>query len=121
MRLHENTPVVYICSPFRGATPDEQTANIENAKRYGRYAIANGAIPFIAHLAICGFLDDSDPEQRKLGMQADLIMLNHCAELWVFGDKISSGMKAEIDYCTQKNIPIRYYTTDCQPLSGLKG
>lgn len=54
-------------------------------------------------------------------MQADLIMLNHCAELWVFGDKISTGMKAEIDYCTQRNIPIHYYTTDCQPLSGVKG
>ena len=38
MDLHENIPIIYICSPFRGATPDEQKTNIENAKRYGRYA-----------------------------------------------------------------------------------
>ena len=39
---------VYICSPLGGNV----SANIENAKRYARYALECGMAPFIPHFAL---------------------------------------------------------------------
>ena len=106
--LTAESPICYICSPYKGKTPEEQTQNIENAKQYGRYALNKGYVPYIAHLAICGFLKDEIPEERTLGMQADCIMLSVCDELWVFGETISPGMKNEIQMAEKLNTPIKY-------------
>lgn len=37
------------------------------------------------------YLDDNKPEERKKGMQMGLDLLDHCDELWVFGNNISEG------------------------------
>ena len=39
-------PIVYICSPYAG----DVTANIENARRYSRFAVDTGYIPIAPHL-----------------------------------------------------------------------
>ena len=106
--LNAESPICYICSPYKGNTPDEQEQNVENAKTYGRYALKQGYVPYIAHLAICGFLKDEIPEERMLGMQADCIMLSVCDELWVFGETISPGMQEEIKIAETLGTPIRY-------------
>lgn len=40
-------------------------------------------------------------------MAAGLSLLWFCDELWVFGDEISEGMKSEIQFCRNLNIPVR--------------
>ncbi len=55
---------VYICSPLGGNV----SANIENAKRYARYALECGMAPFIPHFYAL-ILDDSNKEERNLGMR----------------------------------------------------
>lgn len=50
----------YICSPLGGNV----SANIENAKRYARYALECGMAPFIPHFYAL-ILDDSNKEERK--------------------------------------------------------
>jgi hypothetical protein len=40
--------------------------------------------------------------------------MSKCAEVWVFGDKVSSGMDAEIRRAKRKNYKLRYFTTDFQ-------
>lgn len=52
----------YICSPLGGNV----SANIENAKRY---ALEYGMAPFIPHFYAL-ILDDSNKEERNLGMLA---------------------------------------------------
>lgn len=42
---------VYICSPLGGNV----SANIENAKRYARYALECGMAPFIPHFYAVSF------------------------------------------------------------------
>ena len=37
-----------------------------------------------------------------------IILLNKCKELWVFGDTISAGMKAEIERAKKTKMPIKY-------------
>lgn len=51
---------VYICSPLDGNV----SVNIENAKRYARYALECGMAPFIPHFYAL-ILDDSNKEERK--------------------------------------------------------
>ena len=47
-------------------------------------------------------------------MVMGLAMLTKCAEVWVFGDNHTPGMRREIKKAKLKHIPIRYFDTDCQ-------
>ena len=108
--------LVFICSPFSG---NEQT-NIENARRYCRFAVDRGYAPFAPHLFFPQFMDDAVSEERENGIFMGIIMLTKCAELWVFarspggGDRISKGMAQEIRKAESRSMPIRYFTTDCE-------
>lgn len=100
-------PLVYICSPFSS----DPVGNTEKAKRYSRYAVDSGAIPFAPHLLLPLYMKEES--ERGLALFMDMVFLSKCDELWVFGDKISGGMQAEIDKATRKNMEIRYFTEKC--------
>ena len=54
------------------------------------------------------FLDDTKPEERTAGMDMGLSLLAMCDELWVYGiENPSEGMRNEIEYAKQHQIPIR--------------
>lgn len=101
-------PVVYICSPFRG----DVRSNIEKARRFCRFAIHKGAIPFAPHLLYPQFMDDGDEEERKLALFMGQVMLDKCVEVWVFGNEISSGMSGEIARAKEKGKRIRRFGTE---------
>ena len=57
---------------------------------------------------------------RKSGSSpcsSDNVLMSKCAELWVFGDLISSGMAAEIDRAKRKNYAIRYFNSDLKEVT----
>ena len=83
---------VYICSPYRGDTEK----NVAAAVKYCRYAIGKGMVPIAPHIYLTRFLNDDIPEQRELGLRIGLEALAQCAEIWVFGNYVSEGMKREI-------------------------
>lgn len=93
----------YICSPLGGNV----SANIQNAKRYARYALESGMAPFIPHFYAL-ILNDDNEEERNLGMLAGLSMLWVCDAVWVFGDEITESMKTEIRFAEKLNIEVRY-------------
>ena len=98
--------LVYICSPFRGNYED----NTENALIYCRVIMRHcpDVIPIAPHLYFPRFLDDLDEDERKLGMEAGIALLDNCSEMWVFGiDKPSEGMKAEIEHAEKCGIPVK--------------
>ena len=103
-------PIVYICSPFSG---DVET-NVANARRYSRYAVDKGYIPIAPHLLFPQFLRDDHPMERQLGLVFGLAVLCKCAEVWVFGSRISPGMEAEIKRARWKNIRLRHFTEECE-------
>lgn len=105
--------IVYICSPFAGSIQ----RNIESARRYSRFAIVMGCIPIAPHLLFPQFLDDSDPDDRKLGLFFGNVLMSKCDEIWVFGDYISSGMRSEISLAKQRNYNIRYFNTKCEEVN----
>lgn len=96
--------LVYICSPYRGNV--EQ--NVENARAYSLKAMIEhpDVLPIAPHLLFTQYLDDEDPEQRRMGLSAGLDLLSICDELWVYGVP-SEGMAAEIRLAEELSIPIR--------------
>ncbi len=93
---------VYICSPLGGNVKE----NLEQVKRYTKYALMCGTAPVVPHFyAEC--LDDSIPKEREIGMTAGLSLLWFCDELWLFGDEVTEGMTAELHFCKNLNVKIR--------------
>ena len=103
-------PIVYICSPYA----EDVAANIEAARRYSRFAVETGYIPIAPHLLFPQFLNDADPAERELGLFFGNALMSKCSEVWVFGSRISAGMKAEINRAKWKSYRLRYFTEDCQ-------
>ena len=103
-------PVVYVCSPFSG----NLESNVENTRRYCRFAVDSGFVPFAPHLLFPQFMYDEVPEERELALFMGIVMLTKCAELWVFGERISKGMSKEIHKAESRNMLIRYFTTNCE-------
>ncbi|GHV35022.1 hypothetical protein FACS18949_12160 [Clostridia bacterium] len=97
---------VYICSPYRGRNETEIGENVGRAIKYCQYAVKQGVFPIAPHLYLTRFLDDSDPAERKLGLELGLVMLRDCSELWVFGERVSEGMRGEINEATKLGIKI---------------
>ena len=65
-------------------------------------------IPVAPYLVSLQYLNDEIIEDRELGVDANLECFHrgYIDELWLFGDKISSGMKQEILLAKELNIPI---------------
>ena len=103
-------PIVYICSPFAG----DIEKNVAAARAYSRFAVEQGYIPIAPHLLFPQFLDDDNPEERELGLFFGNALMSKCAEVWVFGSRISSGMEAEIKRAKWKDYRLRYFTEECQ-------
>ena len=96
---------VYICAPLGGNIEE----NLQNVKRYTEYALRCGTAPVVPHYyAFC--LDDNNPKDREIGLAAGLSLLWFCDEMWLFGDEISEGMNAEIQFCKNLNIRIKKVT-----------
>ena len=103
-------PLVYIASPYAGDTE----TNVRRAQGYCRFAVTKNCIPIAPHLHYPQFMDDSDKEQRELGLFFSLVLLGKCDELWIFGDRVSNGMSQEIRKAEKRGIPIRRFNFKCK-------
>jgi len=103
-------PIVYICSPYAGDTEN----NVKSAQGYSRFAVDKGYIPIAPHLLFPQFMNDADPAERKLGLFFGNALMSKCSEVWVFGERISAGMEAEIKRARWKNYRLRYFTESCE-------
>ena len=101
-------PIVYICSPYSG----DVEANVAAARRYSRFAVDKGYIPIAPHLLYPQFLNDDDEQERELGLFFGNALMSKCAEVWVFGSRISAGMEAEIKRAKWKDYRLRYFTEE---------
>ena len=112
-KTHPRRPLVYICSPFAG----DIVHNIENACEYCKFAVKQGVIPFVPHLLYPQFMDDSDKNQRALGLFFGMVWLRKCDALWFFGDHISEGMKKEIRAARQNGLLIKKFNEKMEEIS----
>ena len=96
---------VYVCAPLGGNVE----SNLKKVRAYTEYALRCGTAPVVPHFyALC--LDDNSPKDREIGLAAGLSLLWFCDELWLFGDTVTDGMKAELQFCKNLNIRVRKIT-----------
>ena len=96
---------VYVCAPLGGNVE----SNLKKVRAYTEYALRCGTAPVVPHFyALC--LNDNDPKDREIGLAAGLSLLWFCDELWLFGDTVTEGMRAELQFCKNLNIRIRKIT-----------
>ena len=91
--------LVYIASPYAG--------DVAFAKAACRYAAAKGYTPVAVHLMYPQFLDDRVPKEREAGLKMGRRVLAACEEIWLCGERMSAGMKAEEAEAKRLGIPIR--------------
>ena len=106
-------PLVYICSPYSHGCIND---NIENARRYSRFAVDTHYVPIAPHLLFPQFLDDRLAEDRQTAMSLNQVLLEKCSQLWVFGSVRSEGMQQEIQWAKQRQITIRYFTEELEEI-----
>ena len=95
--------LVYIASPYAG----DVEGNVAFAKAACRYAAAKGYTPVAVHLMYPRFLDDRVPKEREAGLKMGGRVVAACEEIWLCGERMSAGMKAEEAEAKRLGIPIR--------------
>ena len=96
---------VYVCAPLGGNIEE----NLKKVKTYTEYALRCDTAPVVPHFyAEC--LDDNNRKDREVGLAAGMSLLWLCDEVWVFGDTVTDGMRAELQFCKNLNIRVRKIT-----------
>ncbi len=88
--------IVYIAHPIAGDVENNITKILEIIERIN--VMEPDVVPFAPYLGDVMALNDNDPEMRKRGLKNDheLIDRGFIDECWVYGDRISEGMRDEI-------------------------
>ena len=107
-KVFRQNQFVYICSPYW----DSPHVNVMRARQYCKFAVEKGRIPLTPHLYFPQFLSEIDKRGKAMLMNFELMRL--CGEVWVFGERITEGMKAEIAHAGRLRKNIRYFTTKCE-------
>lgn len=100
----KNRRKIYVVSKYAG----DVDTNVKNAVGYCRRVIEEGHMPIAAHLLYPQILNDSNPEERELGILFGMALIRLCDEVWVFGD-VSPGMEAGIKEAKRMKKSLRYF------------
>ena len=71
-------------------------------------------MPVASHLLYPQILNDNDPNERGLGLLFGLALLRMCDEVWVFGNRITAGMREEIDKAERMRKKIRRFSEELE-------
>jgi len=65
-------------------------------------------LPFAHYVTDCYCLNDDVPEERARGIKNDeaFFRAGFIDEVWLYGEKISNGMKHEIELANELGIPV---------------
>jgi hypothetical protein len=98
--------IVYIAHPISG----DIEANLSDLRRIIRRINSESprVVPLCSYYADIVSLDDNDPKDRERGMSNAKEVLRSGAvdEMWLTGDRMSSGMREEIDVAEEQGIPV---------------
>lgn len=100
--------IVYIAHPISGDIEGNLAKIREIVKGINTHF--TDIVPFVPYYSDVVSMDDTIPELRARGIANDNEMFRRKVmdELWVYGDHISSGVKAEIDLAVSLGIPVSF-------------
>ena len=98
------------CATCAAHTGGTWTRNVKYAQELTGRAVRRGLVPITPHLYLTQALDDNDPAERALGMEAGMHLLTPCEAIMIGGRYgISEGMRYEIEQAHKmgKNFSLR--------------
>jgi hypothetical protein len=100
---------LYVCSPLSAPTDEGIRANMYMAQHYVnevmQYTDARAIAP---HAWLPHLLDDNNPDERALGLEFGMKLLETCDGIVVCSKRISNGMRGEIERAMQLCLPILF-------------
>lgn len=102
--------LVIVESPYGSIEPAVVEANVKYARACLRDCLKRGEAPYASHLLYTqpGVLDDNDPEERKLGIEAGLEWGKLAATV-VYTDRgVSSGMEQGVARAHQQGRVVEF-------------
>ena len=98
--------IVYIAHPVSGNIK-ENVDRIISIVRFINLTMPD-IIPFAPYIVDCLALDDINELERDRGIKNDVALLKagFISEMWLYGDRISVGMKNEIEIAKKMKIKV---------------
>ena len=93
---------VYVCHPFA----DDPEGNARGVLEICRALTDSGFLPVAPQVYLPQFLDEASERDRALSLC--LALVGACDEVRVYGGRITSGMRREIEYAEARGIPVRF-------------
>lgn len=98
--------IIYIAHPISG----DVAGNLRKIKQIVRMINLEypDVVPLVPYYVDCLALDDSNPIERQRGIDNDTAILKSglINEMWLYGDRISNGMRAEIELAKSMGMPV---------------
>src|SRR5262245_28025194 len=111
-----NRPIIILESPYRHKDPAQIDVHLVYLRRCQRDSWAQGEHPLASHGYYPFFLDDSDPTERKEGMEAGYRMWKLANKIIFYTDYgMSPGMQAALDRATYLGLDITTRTIGPNP------
>ena len=99
---------VYVCSPLSAPTHNEIEANMLSVRN--KCKVINNTIcgvrAWAPHAYLPEIIDDSIAEERALALDFGMRLLNMSDAMYVFGARLSDGMKSEISEAVRLGLVI---------------
>ena len=101
--------IIYLAHQISGNV-EENLSDIRRIVR-GINLSCTDVVPFVPYYCDCVAMEDDDPIQRGRGIANDEAILRSgmVNQVWLTGDRISSGMKAEVALANELGIPVIDY------------
>lgn len=102
-----DSPLVIVESPFQG----QHVRNNIYLSRAIADCFSRGEVPFASHGFYTRYLDDSKPEDRKMGIEAGYNIMSRADYVAVYVDYgMSTGMIAAIQKAKAYGLPVKKRT-----------
>lgn len=103
----------YICSPLSAERDQDFVENMRTARAYMYYALKQMNLnAWAPHGYLPMLLCDGIPAERAMGLQFGLRLLELCDLLLVCGNRLSRGMRGEIEQAVKLGLPICVFDED---------
>ena len=103
----EKCDFVYVCSPLSASSWDDIKKNMQKASEYASLVrMELGCRAIAPHSFLPDYLDDNIPVEREAAIKIGLYLLEMSKAIVVCGDKITEGMKGEIEKAKEWGIPV---------------
>ena len=100
---------VYVCHPYR----DNPAANVERIVGLCRALTDSGFMPVAPQLYLPAFLDEDTQRDEALALCLELLAA--CDELRVYGERITAGMRLELEHAEAGGIPVCFARDGDEP------